>query len=133
MGTNRRQTKTRNEALEEGWLEAHKSTWLALPVMCEEDKERLYMIYAVTEWYEDHADRFFFDASKVDKNNPFESSYLSALQRAAARTDRALDLTQDPSIMDRFGDYQNGTEGWKRLTTTPPCWVDVEVQLVMDE
>jgi hypothetical protein len=93
------------------------------------------MIYAVTEWYDNSNQRYFFDTSKVDRTKPFELAYLALLERAATSKSRWVEVQNDVAMMsaieERFGSYQDGSVGWKRLTTRPPCQVDVEVTLTM--
>lgn len=93
------------------------------------------MIYAVTEWFDNQSHRYFFDSTKVDFSNQFESAYLSLLERAAKTKSKWVEVQNDlaalASIEERFSSYQDGSVGWKRLTTKPPCQVDVEVNLTI--
>ncbi len=93
------------------------------------------MIYAITEWYDNSSQHFFFDSSKVDKTNSFEIAYLTLLERAVASKSKWIEVQNDTAtltaIKERFGSYQNDSPSWKRLTINPPCQADVEVTLTM--
>jgi hypothetical protein len=92
------------------------------------------MIFHVSEWYDNDCNQFFFDSSKVDPLNKFETAYSSLLLKASG-LEHPYSAYKNPSLMksihDRFGKYSDNMKCWNNLLTKPPCMVDVSVSIVM--
>lgn len=92
------------------------------------------MIYCVTEWIDNSFERFYFDSSKIDKNNRFEASYLLVIQTATmcgGVFDVSANNMMSALIYERYSKYQNSMPCWERLKANTPCHVDADVELIL--